>query len=195
MASPREVDEPRLIALSVAGDDDAFRQLIEPYYRPILKAAHRAFGSLPIAEDCTQDVFIKVHKNLHSFRGETPFRHWLYRVAANTVTDMVRRRRIDVPLDALLHETAAQSEDPAEAASLQEQRMMVRRAIADLPGRLRDAIVLQVFHELSYQEIADVLKIPIGTVMSRIHNARALLRGRLADYVSEPRALVEASKP
>jgi RNA polymerase sigma-70 factor (ECF subfamily) len=75
--------------------------------------------------------------------------------------------------------------DPAEAAALQERRVAVRRAIADLPGRLRDAIALQVFHELSYQEIAQVLNIPIGTVMSRIHNAKRLLRRELAGYITE----------
>ncbi len=120
-------------------------------------------------------MFIKVNQKLGSYRADIPFVHWLHRVAANTVTDAIRRGRVDLSLDAL----------GDEAAALTEQRMAVRRAVAGLPGGLRAAIALQVFHELSYQEIAQVLNIPIGTVMSRIHSAKRLLRSRLAEYVSE----------
>jgi RNA polymerase sigma-70 factor (ECF subfamily) len=185
VASAREVDESQLIAASLAGDEDAFRRLVERHYRLVLHVAYRALGSLAAAEDCAQDVFIKVHQKLRSYRADTPFVHWLHRVAANTVTDAIRRRRVDLSLDALGHEATSESGDPAEAAALAEQRMAVRRAVAGLPGGLRDAIALQVFHELSYQEIAQVLNIPIGTVMSRIHSAKRLLRSRLAEYVRE----------
>jgi RNA polymerase sigma-70 factor (ECF subfamily) len=185
ITSANEDDERPLIAASLAGDEDAFRQLVERHYRLVLNVAYRAFGSLATAEDCAQEVFIKVHKNLHSYRADKPFVHWLHRVAANTVTDAIRRRRVDLSLDALAREAPSWLGDPAEAAALQERRVAVRRAIADLPGRLRDAIALQVFHELSYQEIAQVLNIPIGTVMSRIHNAKRLLRRELAGYITE----------
>jgi RNA polymerase sigma-70 factor, ECF subfamily len=191
----REVDERQLVEACLDGDNDAFRQLVERHYRTVLNIAFRAFGSMPAAEDCAQDVFIKVHQRLRSYRADTPFIHWLHRVAANTVTDALRRRRSDLSLESLVHEAPAEAADPAEAAARQEQRMAVRRAMADLPTRLRDAIVLQVFHELSYQEIAQVLDIPIGTVMSRLHNARHRLRGRLASYVIEPSGAAGANNP
>jgi RNA polymerase sigma-70 factor (ECF subfamily) len=194
-ASPSDVEERRLIAASLAGDDDAFRQLVERHYRTVLKVAFRAFGSEAAAEDCAQDVFIKVHKRLRSYRADTPFIHWLHRVAANTVTDALRRRRTDLSLESLVHEAPAQSGDPAEAAARQEQRLAVRQAMAGLPSRLRDAIILQVFHELSYQEIAQVLEIPIGTVMSRLYNAKRLLRDRLAGYVQDPAGESGANNP
>jgi len=187
LASAHEDDERPLIAASLAGDEAAFRQLVERHYRLVLNVAYRAFGSLATAEDCAQEVFIKVHKNLHSYRADKPFIHWLHRVATNTVTDTIRRRRVDLSLDALVRDAPSRLGDPAEAAALQEQRVAVRRAMADLPGRLRDAISLRVFHELSYQEIAQVLNIPIGTVMSRIHNAKRLLRHELAGYITESR--------
>ena len=187
MASAQEEDERPLVAASLAGDEDAFRQLVERHYRLVINVAYRAFGSLPAAEDCAQEIFIKVHKNLHSYRADKPFVHWLHRVAANTVTDTLRRRRVDLSLDALPSEAPSRSGDPAEAAARQEQRVAVQRAMADLPSRLRDAISLQVFHELSYHEIAQVLDIPIGTVMSRIHNAKRLLRRELSDYINEDR--------
>jgi RNA polymerase sigma-70 factor (ECF subfamily) len=178
-------DEGRLVEASLAGDPDAFRLLVERHYRMVLSVAYRALGSLPAAEDCAQDVFIKVHQKLHLYRADRPFVNWLHRVAANTVTDAIRRRRFDVSLDSLHHEAASGLGDPAEAAALHERRTAVRAAMASLPGRLRDAIILQVYHELSYQEIAQVLDIPIGTVMSRIHNAKRQLRRRLAGYMIE----------
>ena len=189
------IEERQLIAASLAGDDDAFRKLVERHYRTVLNVAFRAFGSSAAAEDCAQDVFIKVHKRLRSYRADTPFIHWLHRVAANTVTDALRRRRTDLSLESLVHEAPAESGDPADAAASQEQRMAVRQAIAGLPSRLRNAIVLQVFHELSYQEIAQVLDIPIGTVMSRLHNAKRLLGDRLAGYVDEPPRAAAANNP
>jgi RNA polymerase sigma-70 factor (ECF subfamily) len=182
--SAPEGDE-QLVAASLAGDADAFRQLVERHYQMVLKVAYRALGSVPAAEDCAQDVFIKVHQKLRLYRTDRPFIRWLHRVAANTVTDAIRRRRIDLSFDTLVHEAPSGLADPAQAAALREQRMAVRNAMAKLPGRLRDAIVLQVFHELSYQEIAQVLNIPIGTVMSRIHSAKRQLRRRLAGYMIE----------
>jgi len=194
VASASEDDE-QLVAASLAGDEDAFRQLVERHYRMVLKVAYRALGSVPAAEDCAQDVFIKVHQKLRLYRADRPFSRWLHRVTANTVTDAIRRRRFDISFDTLVHEAPSQSGDPAQAAALKEQRMAVRTALASLPGRLRDAIVLQVYHELSYQEIAEVLDIPVGTVMSRIHNAKGKLRRRLAGYMSESQSPIGPNNP
>jgi RNA polymerase sigma-70 factor (ECF subfamily) len=185
VASTPGVDDRLLIAASLAGDEGAFRQLVERHYRMVMSVAYRALGSVPAAEDCAQEVFIKVHRKLPSYRADMPFINWLHRVTANTVTDTIRRRRVDLSLDAIGLKAPSESGDPAEAAARRERRLAVRTAMAGLPGRLRDAIALQVFHELSYQEIAQVLNIPIGTVMSRIHNAKRQLRRHLVDYMSE----------
>jgi RNA polymerase sigma-70 factor (ECF subfamily) len=193
-ASTPEGDE-QLVAASLAGDADAFRKLVERHYQMVLKVAYRGLGSVPAAEDCAQDVFIKVHQKLRLYRADRPFIRWLHRVTANTVTDAIRRRRVDISFDTLVHEAPSQLGDPAQAAALKEQRMAVRSALASLPRRLRDAIVLQVFHELSYQEIAQVLDIPIGTVMSRIHNAKGKLRRRLAGYMSESQSPLGPNNP
>jgi RNA polymerase sigma-70 factor (ECF subfamily) len=184
VASAPDGDE-QLVAASLAGNADAFQQLVERHYQMVLKVAYRALGSVPAAEDCAQDVFIKVHQKLGLYRADRPFIRWLHRVTANTVTDAIRRRRVDLSFDTLVHEAPSELGDPAQAAALREQRVAVRNAMAKLPDRLRDAIVLQVFHELTYQEIAQVLDIPIGTVMSRIHNAKRHLRRRLAGYMME----------
>ena len=193
-ASAPEGDE-QLVAASLAGDADAFRRLVERHYQMVLKVAYRALGSVPAAEDCAQDVFIKVHQKLRLYRSDRPFIRWLHRVTANTVTDAIRRRRVDLSFDTLVHEARSELGDPAEAAAARERRMAVRGAMADLPGRLRNTIVLQVFHELSYQEIAQVLNIPIGTVMSRIHNAKRQLRRRLTGYMSESQTPPGSNNP
>jgi RNA polymerase sigma-70 factor (ECF subfamily) len=192
--STPEGDE-QLVAAALAGDADAFRQLVERHYQMVLKVAYRALGSVPAAEDCAQDVFIKVHQKLRLYRADRPFIRWLHRVTANTVTDAIRRRRVDLSFDTLVHEAPSELGDPAREAALREQRMAIRSAMAGLPGRLRDAIVLQVFHELSYQEIAQVLNIPIGTVMSRIHNAKRQLRRRLTGYMSEVAGPIGPNNP
>jgi RNA polymerase sigma-70 factor (ECF subfamily) len=192
-AAPQGDEE--LVAASLAGDADAFRQLVERHYQMVLKVAYRALGSVPAAEDCAQDVFIKVHQKLRLYRADRPFIRWLHRVTANTVTDAIRRRRNDLSFDTLVHEAPSELGNPAEAAAARERRMAVRGAMASLPGRLRDTIVLQVFHELSYQEIALVLNIPIGTVMSRIYNAKRQLRRRLLGYMSESPSTIGPNNP
>jgi RNA polymerase sigma-70 factor (ECF subfamily) len=184
-ASATPPSDEQLVAASLAGDADAFRQLVERHYQVVLKVVYRALGNLSAAEDCAQDVFIKVHQKLRLYRADRPFIRWLHRVTANTVTDAIRRRRVDISFDTLVHEVPSSLGDPAQAAALREQRTAIRIAMASLPGRLRDTIILQVYHELSYQEIAQVLDIPIGTVMSRIHNAKRQLRRRLAGYMIE----------
>jgi RNA polymerase sigma-70 factor (ECF subfamily) len=194
-ASATPPSDEQLVAASLAGDADAFRQLVERHYQMVLKVAYRALGNVSAAEDCAQDVFIKVHQKLRLYRADRPFIRWLHRVTANTVTDAIRRRRVDISFDTLVHEVPSSLGDPAQAAALREQRTAIRSAMASLPGRLRDTIVLQVFHELSYQEIAQVLNIPMGTVMSRIHNARRHLRRRLTSYLNEPQSPGGPNKP
>ena len=194
-ASEAPAGDEQLVGWSLAGDADAFKQLVERHYQMVLKVAYRALGSVPAAEDCAQDVFIKVHQKLRLYHTDRPFIRWLHRVTANTVTDAIRRRRLDLSFDTLLHDPPSELGDPAEAAAARERRMAVRAAMADLPGRLRDTIVLQVFHELSYQEIAQVLNIPMGTVMSRIHNAKRQLRRRLSSYMSEAQSPLRPNNP
>src|SRR5439155_20284 len=96
-----DAEERRLIDRSAAGDQEAFRQLVLRYHRLVINVAFRALGEVALAEDVAQDVFIKVYKSLPTYRHDKPFKHWLHRVAANTVTDSLRRRRPVVSLDGL----------------------------------------------------------------------------------------------
>ena len=182
-----DAEERRLIDRSVAGDQEAFRQLVLRYHRLVINVAFRALGELALAEDVAQEVFLKVYKALPGYRHDKPFKHWLHRVAANAVTDALRRRRPVVSLDGLERPPAAAGSDPQDVAARHDLQRAVRHAIATLPPHYRDTIALQAFGELSYEEIARTLDIPLGTVMSRLNGAKRLLRQRLGDIAGETR--------
>jgi RNA polymerase sigma-70 factor (ECF subfamily) len=182
-SSVEEAEERRLIDRSATGDQEAFRQLVLRYHRMVINVGFRALGELSLAEDVAQEVFIKVYKALPGYRHDKPFNHWLHRVAANAVTDALRRRRPIVSLDGLEQPPAATGSDPQDVAARHDLQRAVRHAIANLPPHYRDTIALQAFGELSYDEIARVLDIPLGTVMSRLNGAKRLLRERLGDLV------------
>src|SRR5947208_2453855 len=182
-----DAEERRLIDRSAAGDQEAFRQLVLRYHRLVINVAFRALGELALAEDIAQDVFIKVYKALPTYRHDKPFKHWLHRVAANTVTDSLRRRRPVISLDGLEQSLVSAGSDPQDVAARHDLQRAVRYAIASLPPHYRDTIALQAFGELSYDEIAKALDIPLGTVMSRLNGAKRLLRDRLGDLVRRTR--------
>jgi RNA polymerase sigma-70 factor (ECF subfamily) len=187
-ASKEDPEEAQLVRRSAAGDQDAFRTLVLHHHRRVLNIAYRALGDAALAEDVAQEVFIKVYRHLPSYRHEKPFTHWLHRIAANTVTDAVRRRRSALSLDALEQAPASAAPDPQDVAAQQDMQRAVRRAIAELPSHYRDALALRVFHELSYQEIAATLDVPIGTVMSRLNAAKRILRDQLEYGEKESRS-------
>jgi RNA polymerase sigma-70 factor (ECF subfamily) len=172
-------EERQLVSRSAAGDQDAFRQLVLRHHRRVVNIAYRALGDAGLAEDVAQEVFIKVFRHLPSYRHEKPFVHWLHRVAANTVTDAARRHRDVQSLDSMAQPPAGQGGDPQDVAARHDLQRSVRRAIATLPPHYRDTLALQVYHDLSYEEIARTLDVPIGTVMSRLNGAKRLLRDRL----------------
>lgn len=172
-------EERQLVQRSAAGDQDAFRQLVQRHHRRVFNIAYRALGDAGLAEDVAQEVFVKIYRHLPGYRHEKPFVHWLHRIAANAVTDAARRSHSVLSLDALEQAPAGQQADPQDVASQREIQRAVRRAIANLPSHYRDAVALQLFHDLSYEDIAAVLDIPIGTVMSRLNAAKRLLRDRL----------------
>jgi RNA polymerase sigma-70 factor (ECF subfamily) len=149
-SSEIDAEERRLIDRSATGDQEAFRQLVLRHHRLVLNVGFRAVGELSAAEDIAQEVFVKVYRALPGYRHDKPFTHWLHRVAANAVTDALRKRKPVLSLDAL-----------------------------ERVPHYRDTVALQVFAELSYDEIAHTLDIPLGTVMSRLNAAKRILREQL----------------
>lgn len=184
--SDSQPDEADLVAASARGDQDAFRQLVQRYQRLVLRVAFRSMGDTSLAEDVAQEAFIKVFRGLPNYRPDKPFVHWLHRVVANTVTDELRRRRPVQSLDAMVEPPASPEEGPPEVADHHAIEQAVRQAIASLPPRYRDVIILQVFHELTYEQIASALRLPLSTVTWRMNMAKRLLRQQLLDNGTAP---------
>jgi RNA polymerase sigma-70 factor (ECF subfamily) len=169
--------DPELVERMRAGDPEALRQVVERYQDRIFGLLYGIVRDRHEVEDVAQEVFLKVFTRIDAFDGRSRFYTWLYRVAANTAKDHVKKRarRPAVALD----EDAgleAGGRGPVESAERSEARRRVRESIAKLPVRYREVLALRELDGLSYNEIAEVLKVSIGTVESRLHRARTRLK-------------------
>jgi RNA polymerase sigma-70 factor (ECF subfamily) len=190
-------DEGKLIARSQCGDLEAFNELVLRYQGSTYNLALRMLGDADTAADLTQEAFIAAFRNLQTFRGGTSFRAWLLRITTNLVYDHWRRRRhyVTESLDRLNDEeesatasivetlTTAQPEGNPEAALLaRELQELIQQGLAQLPPEQRLAVVLCDIEGLSYEEIAAVMGVALGTVRSRIARGRGHLRAFLVAH-------------
>ncbi|MBM3499885.1 MAG: sigma-70 family RNA polymerase sigma factor [Armatimonadetes bacterium] len=184
-----------LVQRARAGDVVAFEQLVQPYLGRLYNYLARMVGDASDAEDLTQDAILRAHRAIGSFRGGATFQTWLYRIATNIAVDALRRRgrqkvkvtSLDDPLQSeeglVPREVPDTQRDPLELAEAAELHGEVQQAIASLSPKLRAVVLLFDMQGMSYEEIAEALDLPLGTVKSRLFNARARLRERLAPYV------------
>ena len=170
-----------LIAQSLRGDTAAFGTLVLRYRRMVIGTAYRVCGDATLAEDVAQDTFIRVWDRLSTFRPQGSFRGWICRIASNLTIDALRRRKPMANVEETVLE--APGDQPEMAALKSERAAAVRAALMELPAHSRMALVLREYEGLSYQEIADGLDIPIGTVKSRLNDARRRLKVALTAYV------------
>jgi RNA polymerase sigma-70 factor, ECF subfamily len=192
-----EIDEAREPMLRARrGDVDAFRVLVEMFQDRVMRVMVSVLHcDRAIAEDLSQEVFLRVHKGLPSFDGEGRFVAWLHTIAMNVAITEYRRRRtikrdrrtvsIDAPIagtDDLYVQPAGRELDPGEGAHQREFLARVRRCVHTLPDEFRAAVVLRDMEGLSYEEISAALDLPPGTVRSRIHRGRLLLQDMLQEF-------------
>jgi len=187
------VEDRELVRRIRAGDADALRLVVERYQERIFALVYGIVRDAHEVEDVAQEVFLKVFTRIAAFDGRSKFYTWLYRVAVNAAKDHVKKRarRPAVALDEADALPSA-AEGPAAGAARGEDRRIVRAAIDALPLRYREVLALRELEGLSYDEIAQVLGISIGTVESRLHRARARLKRRLERDLRRPDTL-EAS--
>jgi RNA polymerase sigma-70 factor, ECF subfamily len=178
-----EMDDGDLIASAQQGDRQAFTELVCRHQASIVSLTYRMCGDLRLAEDAAQEAFVRVWQNLNSYRPKYAFRSWLYRIATNAALDSLRRERPTEELDSL--SLADPGTTPERSVEENQRAKHVRRAIAQLSESLRVVLILREYQELTYQEIADTLDIPIGTVMSRLNTARVQLRHELLVLLEE----------
>jgi RNA polymerase sigma-70 factor (ECF subfamily) len=179
-------DEPDLVARSKQGDLDSFNRLVERYQTPLYNLCLRMLGSPQAAEDATQEAFISAFRAMRNFQG-VAFRAWLFRIAANASYDELRRRKtraahsLDEPqdTDARTHDPATKDPSPEERAETEELGRLLQTALLQIPPDQRLAVVLCDVHGMDYTEIAEALRVSLGTVKSRIFRGRAHLRAVL----------------
>ena len=167
----------------VAGDGRAFAHLLERYRGPVARLVHSSLGSRSFwEEDVVQEVFVQVHRAAPTFEGRSSFRTWLYGIVLNLCRDQRRRQRVaPVANDDGLDAIPDVSLGPLESLEKGERAALVLALVKRLPPAQRVVLHLRDGEEMSYDEIAGVLGIPVGTVRSRLHNARAALARGLAD--------------
>lgn len=171
------MDDRDLIACAQQGDRQAFTELVCRHQDSIVSLIYRMCGDIHLAEDAAQEAFVRVWQNLNSYKPQYAFRSWLYRIGANAALDALRRERPTAGLDTVT--LADHDAGPEQSVEQNQRAAYVRQAIARLSPPLRMVLVLREYQELGYQEIADALDIPVGTVMSRLNAARAQLRREL----------------
>ena len=181
-------DDRRLIADCLGGKRDAFGELVSRYQARLYNAALRLVNSPEDAADVVQDAFLSAYQGLNSFKGDAEFYTWLYRIAFNTAISLKRKRRPSLSLESHARETGIDPDDPSDyvkpSASLErtEDECRLHAAIARLSSEHRDVLLLKDLEGFKYEEIAEVLGVPIGTIRSRLHRARLELR----DLLSSP---------
>ncbi len=171
-------EDAALVARLRAGEEDAFHEFVELYQDRIITVVARVSGSMADAEDLAQETFLKAFRAIERFAGNSALFTWLYRIAVNTARDFLdhRRRRPSVPLDDGLVEPASDADGPDRDLERSELRQRVRAAVARLPEPFRTTLVLREMEGNTYEEIAQILGVSIGTVESRIFRARRKLR-------------------
>ncbi len=192
VGEPLTTDE-QLVERALAGDGDAFGEVVHRWERKIFALAYGILGSVEDARDASQETFIAAYRNLQGFRGEAKVSSWLHRIAVNQC--ITRQRRARVRAETALEDefgaaggdapAAPAGESPARATESKQRASAVRRAVASLPQELREVVLMKEFEELTFQEIADALQIPLSTVKSRLYTALRQLRLRLEKFELE----------
>jgi RNA polymerase sigma-70 factor, ECF subfamily len=180
--------DQQLVERVQAGDRSAFNLLVLKYQHRVLKLVGRFVSDAAEAEDVAQEAFLKAYRALASFRGDSAFYTWLYRIAINTAKNALvssRRRPVDFDLDLQdpeqydRHAKLKDADTPEGVLLTDEIREVVEKAMEQLPEDLRTAIVLRELEGLSYEEIAEAMDCPVGTVRSRIFRAREAIDKKL----------------
>lgn len=186
-------NDEQIVARALTGDADAFGEIVRRWERRIYALAYGMLGREDDARDATQETFIAAFRNLRGFRGDAKVSTWLHRIAINQCIS--RQRRAKVRGESSLEDeietahsdsfSAPADASPARVTEARERAEAVRCAVNALPPEFRQIIVMKEFEELTFQEIADALDIPLSTVKSRLYTALKQLRLRLAKHGAE----------
>jgi len=185
---PPSADEAEVIRRCLAGDERAHRELMRRYERPVFSVALRMLRQREDAEDVTQETFVRMFRALARYDPTRPFSAWLFTITSRLCIDLIRRRKVR-PVPLVRHEAGSSEEEtvdvpdtapgPDERTQHEEEERRVQDLIDTLPPHYRIVVVLRHQQDLAYEDIAEQLGLPLGTVKARIHRARALLAQRM----------------
>jgi RNA polymerase sigma-70 factor (ECF subfamily) len=183
------MEENRLVELSKRGDEEAFGILVNQYKTKVFNLAYSFTRDRETADDLAQEVFIKVYYALEKFQFKSGFGTWLYRIAVNHIKDHLRKRGKErfISLDALGREPSQPEDGIQKSEELKEtadRKKILHIAMKTLPEKHQVILTLRDIQGYSYEKIADVLKLSPGTVDSRLHRARKMLRKKIAPFLS-----------
>ena len=188
-------DDRALVKAAQRGDGDAFRRLVEKYQRRVIQLAIGMTKDPDEAMDIAQETFVRVHRYLPSFKGDSSFFTWTYRIAMNLCLDAQRRRgraeRVEMEegdeaeIEAAMDPPSSALAGPQRQALNSELRERIEEALASLPEKHRAILLLREVEGLSYEELSKVLGIRKGTVMSRLFHARLKMQKRLREYLGD----------
>jgi RNA polymerase sigma-70 factor (ECF subfamily) len=189
VSEPSEQDDAQLVKASQHGDQEAFAFLVQRHQRLVFNMVLRMLQDYEEASEITQEAFLAAWRGLSSFRGEARFATWLYRIAYNRALKQLERRKREQSLQAAIEaeqilEMVNKQQRVEDILELRAQQAMVREQIEKLPARYRSVLILRHLQEMTYEEMADILSIPIGTIKTHLFRARHLLRERLYNAFS-----------
>ncbi|KKM10599.1 hypothetical protein SY88_13115 [Clostridiales bacterium PH28_bin88] len=192
-----ETSEINLVISAQQGDQEAFAQLVRLYKKPVYSLAFRMLHNAEDAQDLAQETFLRVYRSLGRFRPGEKFSTWVYRIATNLCIDALRKRRDPancpsslMDLEGVLADGPADlRETPEDAYLAGELRRSIHKAIDALPDKYRAVVILRHIHELSYEEIASVMNLPVNTIRTHLHRARERLREELRSSSAEVRGV------
>ncbi len=185
------MDEDRtLIEQAIKGDKEAFEMIIRKYQKPLFNYIGRMVGDRELALDFTQEVFIKTYSALRSYKPQHKFSTWLFKIASNFLIDHWRKRKIDVlsldqkpSFDASLPPLQVPAEEKSVVTrfELAQLKDFIERALERLPAHFREVFLWRHINEFSYEEIADIKGLPVGTVKNRVFQAKEMIRRQLEE--------------
>ena len=179
-------EDRRLIAECLSGQTQAFGGLVSRYQTRLYNAILRVLGHAEDAADVVQDSFLNAFQSLGSFKGDAEFFTWLYRIAFNSAMSHKRRKRATISLDVARAEGKFDPEDPTDyikpgsSLARMEEEGQLHKAMSRLSAEHKEVLVLKDIEGLRYEQIADILEVPIGTIRSRLHRARIELHSLLS---------------
>ncbi len=178
--------DEQLVELAVSEDSDAFGEIVRRWERKIFALCFGMLGREDEARDATQESFIAAYRNLKNFRGEAKVSSWLHRIAVNQC--LTRKRRFKTRSETYIDDednseekffVAPSEKSPSRTTEQNERLRYVRHAVSSLPAELKQVIVMKEFEELTFQQMSEILELPLSTVKSRLYTALKQLRMKL----------------